>query len=155
MNKHNILLTVALLTLVFAAGLGACGKSSGWKKVSNDDPQILAASQKAKDTYTDFLKAFKARRQGCFYTVEVQYSEGNKSEVIGLEVMKASDTEITGVIIGHPSQVSLQNGAALTVPVSTLWDWRVDLDDGTSTGGYVADVRAKLSRAQAGDKSGG
>lgn len=137
---------LALLSAVVMMGLVGCGKDNGWKKVQNDDPQIVAARQQAKDTFPEFLKAFKNRKQGCFYTVEVKVEEGGQVEYLTLDVMKASDTEVTGVIVDHPSKVKLQSGATITAPISNLSDWRVELDDGTVKGGYVADVRAKLSR---------
>lgn len=141
MQKALILVTALMV------GLVGCSKDSGWAPVSDDDPQIVAARQEARDSYPEFLKLLKARRGMTVYTVEVQYEDGVEIENLELDVLKADENEITGRIVGYPRKVKLQNGATVTVPVANLFDWRVESPEGEVKGGFVSDVRAKLQRS--------
>ena len=105
---------------VSLAGCG--GGDHGWQKVADDDPRLEAARQQARDTFSDFVKAFKARQPLTSYTVEVTFEEGGASEYLTLDVRKLTDTEVTGVIVGYPQKVKRQSGETVTVPVTAVSD---------------------------------
>lgn len=143
-------LTTALTALVLMIGIVGCGNSHGWSEVSEDDPRIVAAREKARETFPDFIKAFKSRKAGDIFTVEVYYQG---AEYIQLQVLKASDSEITGTVDCYPENVSLQRGEMVTVQLTdmnTLSDWAIYDAEGESQGGFVAEERAILERGSSG-----
>lgn len=141
-----------ILVVLAAASiaLAGCKKDHGWEKVTDDDPRLEAARQEAKETFPEFVKAFKARQPLSSYTVEVKYEEGGVAEYLTINVMKLTDTEVTGPIIGYPRVVKRQSGETITAPVSAISDWRVETAEGEVSGGYVEKERAKLQRGATG-----
>lgn len=151
MLKQIVTVAVALiLTASAALNIVGCGKDTGWSKVSEDNPEIVAAREEARANYDEFRKLVGARRPGAIYTAEILYEEGGKSEYLTLDVLSAGESEITGVIIGYPREVNKLNGDEVTGSVENLSDWFVQMPEGDSKGGYVSDVRARLQRAGTG-----
>ncbi len=141
------MLRLLVLCAVASIGLAGCGGSDhGWQKVSDDDPRLEAARQQARDSFPDFVKAYKARKPLTAYTVEVKFEEGGASEYLSLDVRKLTDTEVTGVIVGYPQKVKRQSGETITVPVSAVTDWRYETPEGEVQGGFVEQERARLQR---------
>ncbi len=140
MKQILALTVIALLAVVTLVG---CGDKDGWTKVGDNDPRLEAAREQARATYPDFLKAFKSKTVFDVATVEVYYQG---TEYITIAVSKADENEITGNVEGYPKKVSLQKGAEVTVPVSDLSDWAIDMDDGEVLGGYVAAELTRLSQ---------
>lgn len=141
---------ILMLLAAVSIGLGACKKDHGWEQVTDDDPRLEAARQQAKDTFPEFVTAFKSRKPMWSYTVEVNYEEGGASEYLTLNVVKLTDSEVTGVIVGYPRVVKRQSGETITAPVSAISDWRVENPEGEVSGGYVEQERAKLQRGATG-----
>lgn len=137
-----------ILTVAAAAmlGLAACERDDGWQAVTDDDPRLEAAREQARETFPEFAKEFKGRKPMWSYTAEVKVEEGTESEYLSIDVLKLTDTEITGVIIGYPRKVKLQSGATVTVPIENVADWRVESPEGEVKGGYVQTERERLQR---------
>jgi uncharacterized protein YegJ (DUF2314 family) len=144
MKNVLILATVAMISMISLVG---CGEDTGWTKLDDDDPRLETARQQARDTYPEFLKVLKTRKGMETATVEVYYQG---TEYISLNVMKADENEITGVVEMYPQKVNLQKGAEVTVSVSELSDWSFINDDGEEFGGYVAAERARLTQGGGG-----
>ncbi|MFG0258909.1 MAG: DUF2314 domain-containing protein [Phycisphaerales bacterium JB041] len=145
-------MALAALTLAMALALGAtgCSRDDGWNSVADDNPEIVAARQEAKDSFGEFLTLLKARRPMTAYTVEVLYEEGEASEYLTLDVLRADQNEISGTIVGYPKVVKKYSGEQVTAPVANLSDWRVETPEGDVRGGFVSDVRARLQRSGSG-----
>jgi len=143
---RNILaLTLAALTLVLTLAIAGCDGGSSWNKVAEDDPNLEAARQRARDSYPEFLKAIKSRKPMDLYTVEVHYQG---AEYVSLSVLKATETEIVGIVDNYPQKVSLKKGEQVTIQLgdmSVLSDWAIDKEDGESQGGFVAAEKVRLS----------
>ncbi|HZW11250.1 MAG TPA: DUF2314 domain-containing protein [Phycisphaerales bacterium] len=134
---------LAALTVAMAVG---CGKKHDWKEVTDEDPRLEAARQQARDEYPTFVKALKKPKALTLYSAEVMYEANGAKELVSLEVHKATEDEITGAVIGFPTDVKLSSGEIITVPVSTLVDWQIENAEGEKQGGYVAAERVKLQR---------
>lgn len=144
------MLTMALLALALGVGLIGCSKGNDWTKVGDDDPQLVAAREEARTAFPDFLKAFKNRRPGDSFSVEVYY---NNTEYVQLRVLKASQSEVTGAVDCYPQKVDLKKEQIITVPLTdmnVLSDWSVYTESGDELGGFVAAARTKLSRPDRG-----
>ncbi len=150
LKQIAIAVVAAALTASLTFNVVGCSKDTGWNNVPQDHPEIVAAREEAKATYSEFVKLVKAKRPMTLYTAEVLIEEGGKSEYVTLDVLSANDTEIRGTIIGFPKVISHKNGEEVTGLVSNLSDWRVETPEGDVKGGYVSDVRARLQRAGTG-----
>ncbi|MCC7387904.1 MAG: DUF2314 domain-containing protein [Phycisphaerales bacterium] len=144
------LFAAALTALVLSIGLFGCGDDHGWTEVDENDPRLVAAREEARRTFPDFLKALKSRKPGDACSVEVFYQG---VEYIQIQVLKASESELVGVVESYPTQVSLKKGATVTVSLadmSVLSDWAIYTEDGEVKGGFVSAEQAKLERGSSG-----
>ena len=138
-------LLATLAALVLALQLVACGPGHDWQKVAEDDPAIEAARQKSRETFPEFLAAYKKRQPMDAFVVEVFYQS---TEYITIRVTELSETEVTGDVLSHPSHVSLKSGETITIPLgdlSILSEWAINTADGEPIGGYVSQERSRLS----------
>ena len=140
------ILALAVLALISVLGIVGCEKDDGWTTVSQDAPPQDAPRQQPPASYTDFLKALKARKPTEAATVEVFY---DGTEYITLTVRSADEKEIVGTVEMYPTKVSLQYGATITVQITdinVLSDWAVESEEGETKGGFVAKERVRLTR---------
>jgi len=143
------LILVAMMTALMVVFVG-CNRRAAWNKTNQDDPRLVSARAKAKETFPEFVKAFK-NRQAVIYSVTVKYPEGDTSENLELDVLGLTDTEIKGKVASYPKNLGngtekLLKGSIITVPIDSMIDWYYEDSNGEGTGGYVADAEAKIQR---------
>lgn len=146
--KQTVLMV--LVGLLVMGSLVGCNKRTAWNKASDEDPRVQAAIAKAKETWPDFVKAFK-NRKGVLYTATVKYSDGTNEEEIEMDVLGVTDTEIKGKVTSYPKNVTYEgkkmlNSQIISVPVDSLIDWYYENSNGDGFGGEVAKIKSEIQR---------
>lgn len=119
---HNIILgaLLAILTL-----LSACSKRDKAVSVAKDDPQMLAAIAKARETLPQFWTVFDKRERGeSGFSLKVKITDKSGSEHFWATDLERRDGKIMGTINNDPNIVStVKLGDRIVIPGSDISDW--------------------------------
>jgi uncharacterized protein YegJ (DUF2314 family) len=114
--------------------------------VSDDDPDMKAAVQNARDSWSKFVKAYEADA-GENFSVKAPVSHSGNTEFIWITVTSLEGDKIYGELGNEPGNLGPLNlGSRVSVPVSELNDWCYIDFKGNMIGGYTVEVVQKASR---------
>ena len=125
--------------------------------VAADDPEMLAAMQRARETFSDFRHAVEAdwsRKipvvQSAMIKAFFRESENSASgEHLWLDYEGFENDLVTGSLLSQPEQVeNLKPGNTVAVPLSQLSDWLYVCDKMAHGAFTVQLLRSRMSRAE-------
>ncbi len=118
----NLRLVVLLVVLTL---LAACSKQDKVVRVPDDDPQMLAAIAKARDTLPQFWTVFDKRDHGeSGFALKVKITDKSGSEHFWATDLQRRDGKITGTINNDPNIVSnVKLGDRIEIPEPDISDW--------------------------------
>ena len=144
-----------ILLMIFSAGAG-CGRKSpsklvGDKKdpavvVERDDPVMLAAMEKARETVGTFIEALRKPRAGQRnFSVKTAFRDGEEEDHLWLTDLRYEDGQFVGRISNDPELVkNVSMGDRHAVPAAEISDWMF-IDEGKLVGGYsIRAVREQM-----------
>lgn len=108
--------------------------------ISDDDPQLLAAQEKARKAWPEFTRAFEAKA-GKNFAVNGRIVEGENSEYMWLSVTSIDADNVHGTLDNAPvALTSLKMGQDLHVKVSEIDDWIYIGTDDVPVGGFTREA---------------
>jgi uncharacterized protein YegJ (DUF2314 family) len=112
--------SLAVVTLV-----SACSKEDKAVSVAADDPEMLAAIAKARETLPQFWTAFDKREKGeGGFSLKVKISDKSGSEHFWATEIQRRDGKILGTINNDPNIVStVKLGDRIEIPEGDISDW--------------------------------
>lgn len=115
---------VAVVTLAVAG----CGKKHPVDKVamvSDDDPRMNAAMDKARSTVNAFIAALKSPKPGqTAFSVKMAFTDGASTEYMWLAPVSFDGTNFQGTINNEPEKVkTVKLGQKATVAPAKISDW--------------------------------
>lgn len=115
--------------------------------ISDDDPELLASVEKAKETWPQFVAAFQEQPDDCSdFGVKVKLTEQGETEFIWLEVIGLEPRYVHGTLANDPVALGdLKLGSQVEVPLEDVQDWCY-MKDGEPIGLYSL---AAIEKAQA------
>lgn len=114
-------------------------------QIGADDPRMIAAVEKAKSTWPNFVSAFE-RKAGENFSVKVPITAGGNTEFIWLKVTAIENGIIYGELANEPVALgNLKLGSKAKSRVADLSDWAYVSNDGP-VGMYTAKVIAQANK---------
>lgn len=148
MNRQlcHVLFWTALLGIGCDVGAVNDGGNDGVEDdpvvmVGADDPQIEAATQKARDTVGEFIAALENPKAGQdSFAVKMKFVDGDQVEFMWLTDLTHKDGQFHGTLNNDPQLVSnVRIGDARSVAASEISDWMY-MEGGEMVGGYTVEV---------------
>jgi uncharacterized protein YegJ (DUF2314 family) len=129
-----------MLALVIAG----CGKKHPADKVtyvSDDDPRMNAAMEKARSTVGTFISALKAPKAGqAAFSVKMAFTDGSATEHMWLTPVNYDGRSFQGTVNNQPEKVkNVTMGQKVTVEPSKISDWMY-VENRKLVGGYTLRV---------------
>ena len=92
-------------------------------QVAQDDPRMKQAVAKARESWSQFIKAFEANL-GSNFSVKAPVTHGGNTEFIWISVTSVEGERIYGELGNDPANLgSLKLGSKVCVPLADLNDW--------------------------------
>lgn len=108
--------------------------------ISGDDPEMVAAVKKAKETWPQFVKAFEAEA-GENFSVKAPVTYGDNTEFIWISVTSFEGDKIYGKLGNDPGDLGpLKLGSNVSVSLDDLYDWIYIDPNGDMKGGHTINV---------------
>ncbi len=118
--------------------------------VSDDDPLMLQAVQKARDNWPKFLAAYEAKA-GQDFAVKAPITRSQNTEFIWITVTAIEGDRIYGTLANDPNNLGkLKFGSKVSVTTGELNDWGYVDRDGKFVGGYTIEAVKRASRRKGG-----
>ena len=113
-------------------------------EVANDDPKLKAAVEEAQRRWSEFVRARRsADDDDTRYLAKAEFSNGENSEFMWVQVTFADEHKIEGLLVNEPHELDhVHCGQAVTVDIADLNDWIFPGDDGNMVGGFTLDIIA-------------
>ena len=140
----------ALLGIIlWILGSPGCSKEGNVVNVADDDPQMLAAIAKARDTLPQFWQAFDKRDQGeTGFALKVKISDKKGVEHFWLTEIERKDGKTFGTIDNDPDIVgNVKRADRIAVPEADISDW-LYMRNGKMVGNYTLRVLFKKMPAR-------
>lgn len=114
--------------------------------ISGDDPAMVAAVKKAKETWPQFVEAFEAEA-GENFSVKAPVTYGDNTEFIWISVTSFEGDKIYGKLGNDPSDLGpLKLGSNVSVSLDDLNDWIYIDPNGDMKGGHTINVVANAAK---------
>lgn len=114
--------------------------------ISDDDPAMVAAVQRARDEWPRFVAAFETT-QGSDFAVKAPVTRGDATEYIWIAVTALEGERIYGTLANEPAQLgSLKLGSKVAVPLGELNDWCYLDPAGKAVGAFTVEVLQRASK---------
>lgn len=111
--------------------------------VSSDDPLMLEAVAKARETWPAFVEALDAGL-GENFAVKAPVTAGGNTEFIWISVTGTEGGRIYGVLANQPADLAhLKQGSKVSVQVDQLNDWVYISPEGKTVGGHTIEALNK------------
>ena len=113
-------------------------------EVSNDDPKLQAAVEKALQRWPEFIKARSAAdADDTRFLAKAEFTDGEDSEFMWVQVAHADERGIEGLLVNEPHELDhVHCGQAVTVDIEKLNDWIYPGKNGNMIGGFTLDIIA-------------
>jgi uncharacterized protein YegJ (DUF2314 family) len=123
-------------------------------EVSGDDPLMVKAVEKARETWPKFVAAYEANA-GENFSIKSPVSYEDKTEFIWISVTAIEGDNVYGELANDPGDLGpLKLGSKVSVPVSDLNDWCYIDADGKLKGGYTIEAVQKAAKRGRKQKGG-
>jgi uncharacterized protein YegJ (DUF2314 family) len=121
----------------------------GARHVSNDDPLMIEAAAKAKETLPKFLVIYPAHRNNsmvkfCFQT------DGGMMENLWGDLLEIDDDKAKIYIRTPPVSHQGVLDRTMIIKLDNILDWQVEFEDGTLRGGFTARALFKIYEREEG-----
>lgn len=135
-------IVVCLCTLLLT-GCGT-GTADPVVMVEEDDAEMLAAQQKARDTVGEFIAALEnPKPEQTFFSVKAKFEDGDAVEFMWLVDVEFVDGQFIGTIDNDPQLVSnVKAGDRSSVAPNEINDWMI-VENGEMVGAYTVEVLAR------------
>lgn len=111
--------------------------------VSSDDPLLLEAVAKARETWPAFVEALDSGL-GENFAVKAPVSAGGNTEYIWISVTGTEGGRIYGILANQPADLgNLKQGSKVSVQVEQLNDWIYISPEGKPIGGHTIEALNK------------
>jgi uncharacterized protein YegJ (DUF2314 family) len=115
-------------------------------EVRDDDPEMVKAVQKARDTWPEFVAAYEAGA-GENFSIKAPVTHADNTEFIWISVTSLEGERAYGELGNDPGDLGpLKLGSKVSVLVADLNDWCYIDAKGNLVGGYTIEVVQKASR---------
>ncbi|HTL16757.1 MAG TPA: DUF2314 domain-containing protein [Patescibacteria group bacterium] len=134
-------LPLLFFCLVLFAG---CGRPDKTINIADDDPEMLAAIAKARDTLPQFWNRYEKHDQGeTDFALKVKISDKSQTEYFWVSELERKNGELFGTINNDPELVhNVKLGQRLKIPAEDIADW-LYLKQGKIVGNYTLRVLFK------------
>jgi uncharacterized protein YegJ (DUF2314 family) len=119
--------------------------------ISNDDPLMKEATERARATVSTVRELLPGRPQNCYVKIPFQTSSG-AIEHIWAGLISLDDTAITCQILSRPVHHQGDLPSPYSCPASAMEDWQVQMPDNTIRGGYTMRVMFQRAKERYGDR---
>jgi uncharacterized protein YegJ (DUF2314 family) len=115
---------VVAFTILFAL-LPACSKRDKVINIADDDPEMLAAIAKARDTLPQFWTVFDKRERGeSGFSLKVKITDKRGTEHFWATDIERREGKIMGTINNDPNIVAtVKFGDRIQIPDADISDW--------------------------------
>src|SRR5512147_2399142 len=129
--------SIALLGIL-AALLTACSQRDKTISVKDDDPEMVAAIAKGRETLPKFWQVFEKAEHGeKDFALKVKITDRHGTEHFWATDIERKDGKIMGTINNDPNIVSkVKLGDRITIPEADISDW-LYMRDGKMHGNYT------------------
>lgn len=115
-------------------------------EVSGDDPLMVKAVEKARETWPKFVAAYEADA-GENFSIKAPVTHGENTEFIWISVTAIEGDNVYGELANDPGDLGpLKLGSKVVVPVSDLNDWCYIDGDRNLKGGYTIEAVQKAAK---------
>jgi uncharacterized protein YegJ (DUF2314 family) len=145
---HSVPHVPLVVSCISAAALSACGtpdqttiteraQSDSVQVVKSDDPEMLRAFAKAKETLDEFLARLAAKDPAlAMPALKVRIQDGDAVEYFWVTSPSVSGQVFSGTIDNEPETVrNVHNGQVISFQKSQIYDWTYHDPDGRKTFG--------------------
>ncbi|SRR5258708_2261523 len=138
-----------LFSIALAAALPGCSKQDKVVSVAGDDPEMVAAIAKARETLPQFWQAFEKRERGeSNFSLKVKITDKQGTEHFWLTEIERTDGKTLGTINNDPDIVAnVKLGDRMAIPEADISDW-LYMRDGKMVGNYTLRVLFKQMPAK-------
>ncbi|QDU51689.1 YegJ family protein [Gimesia panareensis] len=118
--------------------------------VESDDPKMLAAIDRARETFTEFKTAFeKAGPNQSYFSVKLLIKEGEHQEHVWTTPVRFEGDEYYGTLDNEPYEIKKYVvGDEIHSPVNEISDWMYVADGKLVGGNTLRVVRDSLTKEQ-------
>jgi uncharacterized protein YegJ (DUF2314 family) len=115
--------------------------------VAEDDPRMIAAVAEAKRRWPEFVEAFMENTDtDVIFSIKTEFTEGEKSEFMWVEITRIDGDTIHGVLGNHPNELrNIKLGDEVTVNLADLNDWTY-FKNGELIGGFTLEAIAAAAK---------
>jgi uncharacterized protein YegJ (DUF2314 family) len=130
-----------LAIAALAAAFGSHRWSDRVTSVSDDDPRMNAAMDKARSTVDSFIAALTSPKPGqSEFAVKMAFTDRDKTEVMWIAPVSYDGKMFRGTVSNEPQSVfTVKMGQTVTVEPSGIADWMYS-QDGKLVGAYTLRV---------------
>ena len=145
---HSVPRAPLVVPFISAVALSACGtpdqttiteraQSDSVQMVKSDDPELLRAFAKARQTLDEFLARLAAKDPAvAMPALKVRIQDGDAVEYFWVTSPSVSGQVYSGTIDNDPETVrNVHNGEVISFPKSQIYDWTYHDPDGRKTFG--------------------
>jgi len=119
--------------------------------ISNDDPLMKEATDRARATVGTVRELLPSRPQNCYVKIPFQTSSG-AVEHVWAGLISLNDKDITCQILSRPVHHQGDIPSPYYCSASALEDWQVLMPDDTIRGGYTMRVMFQRAKERYGDR---
>ncbi len=118
------------------------------KQRAIDDPELLAANEKAKACWKEFETLFSHRSADQRFNVKAALCDSGPVEHISIEVKSLSPDMVTETLDNDPVNLkTLKDGDEVTIKITDIEDWTVYEGPLRIAGGFTIDVLMRRKKA--------
>ncbi len=138
-----------LFIIVLVASFEGCSKQDKVVNVAGDDPEMIAAIAKARETLPQFWQTFEKRERGeSDFSLKVRITDKKGTEHFWLTEIERKDGKTLGTINNDPDIVgNVKLGDRMPIPEADISDW-LYMRDGKMVGNYTLRVLFKQMPAK-------
>jgi uncharacterized protein YegJ (DUF2314 family) len=123
---RHIITTAAICTLIFATLLSAgCSEKDKVIMVEDDDPEMVAAIAKGRETLPQFWQAFDRKSPDeSVFSLKVEIRDSKGSEYFWITDIERKEGKLYGTINNDPNIVrTVKLGDRRPIPEADIADW--------------------------------
>lgn len=121
----------------------------GAMPIASDDPLLVAAMEKAKEAWPQFLEIYPQHREDSIVKFKIRTVDGEIENVWGDLLEIGSGTAQVYLRTPPIGEVDITD-RRMTVPLDDIVDWQVEYRDGTLRGGFTMQATYRIYEREMG-----
>lgn len=120
--------------------------AAGGVLIANDDPRLKKARSEARRRWPEFVRAFKAKKEGQYFAVKGPFEESGNKEFMWLKVKELDQETAHGTLENEPK--SLKNWTReqdIHIKIANIDDWVYTGPDAKTVGAFTQQVFAEAA----------